>query len=184
MLGRGALCRVRWWKRTKHARGGKLRSPKLLHSEGRQTKGNKAEIKILSAKKKGDSGTSVFTFRPIHVNMKWEVTHLNLIKENQSLNNRLQVLIKGKGCPWNSVPECVDGVKISPCFKKLAYVFVKKGGSSLCLIKVFMQKICASITWHTKQSSPDKGSEDFLSVDKLFRCRTRSFFHRKAWHRQ
>lgn len=50
------------------------------------------------------------------------------------------MLIKGKGCPWNSVPECVDGIKISPFFEKLAYVFVKKGGSSLCLIKVCMQK--------------------------------------------
>lgn len=55
------------------------------------------------------------------------------MKENQSLNNRLQVLIKGKGRPWNSVPECVDGVKISPCFERLAYVFVKKGGSSSCV---------------------------------------------------
>lgn len=55
------------------------------------------------------------------------------MKENQSLNNRLQVLIKGKGRPWNSVPERVDGVKISPCFERLAYVFVKKGGSSSCV---------------------------------------------------
>lgn len=81
--------------------------------------------------------------------MKREVTNLKLIKENQALNNRLEMLIKAKSCLWNSVPRCVIEAKISPCLKKLACAFAKKGRSSVCLIKVHMQKdLCVQTNLH------------------------------------
>lgn len=81
--------------------------------------------------------------------MKCEVTNLNLIKENQALNIRLEMLIKAKSCLWNSVPRCAIEAKISPCLKKLACAFAKKGRSSMCSIKVHMQKdLCMQTDLH------------------------------------